>query len=55
VIDGQQPKGGGYDKLRLKIWNKTSGQIVYDNQQGAPDNADPIWPIRDGPIVIQPK
>ncbi|MCI0537666.1 MAG: cadherin-like domain-containing protein, partial [Verrucomicrobiales bacterium] len=52
VIDGQQPKG---DKLRLKIWNKTTGQVVYDNQKGALDNADPIWPISDGTIVIQPK
>ncbi len=45
------PSGGGVDKLRLTIWNKSSGQIVYDNQPGAPDNADPTWPVGAGSDV----
>ena len=45
VIDGSLPGGGGVDKFRIKIWEKTTGIIVYDNQTGASDAADPIMPI----------
>ena len=38
------PGGGGVDKFRIKIWEKTTGIIVYDNQMGASDAADPIMP-----------
>ena len=31
AYDGQQPGGGGIDRLRLKIWNRISGALVYDN------------------------
>jgi len=48
VIDGGLPGGGGIDKLRIKIWNKTTGAIVYDSQPGASDAADPINPIGPG-------
>jgi hypothetical protein len=54
VIDGQY-SGTGVDTFRIKIWNKSSGAIVYDNQRGAPDNADPTTPVGAGSsIVIQP-
>ena len=54
VIDGQTYGGGGVDKFRIKIWNKTTGAIIYDNQMGAPENADPTIPIGTGSsIVIQ--
>jgi subtilisin-like proprotein convertase family protein len=45
VIDGNLPNGGGIDRVRLKIWNKNTGVIVYDNQMGASDAADPITPV----------
>jgi hypothetical protein len=48
VIDGGLPGGGGIDKFRIKIWNKTTGAIVYDSQPGASDAADPINPIGPG-------
>jgi hypothetical protein len=48
VIDGSITGGGGVDKFRIKIWNKTTGQIVYDNQPGASDAADPTMPIGPG-------
>jgi hypothetical protein len=55
VIDGQATNGGGVDKFRMKIWNKNTGAIVYDNQMGAPDNADPVTPVGAGSsIMIQP-
>ncbi|MBI3423071.1 MAG: VCBS repeat-containing protein [Acidobacteria bacterium] len=52
VIDGQQPGGGGQDKLRLKVWNQPSGALVYDTQLNAPDNAPPATVLGGGSIVI---
>ena len=54
VVDGDMLGGDGVDKFRLKIWNKATGAIVFDNQMGASDAADPIIPIGAGSsIVIQ--
>ena len=52
AIDGQIPGGGGVDKFRIKIWDKGSGGVVYDNQMGASDTADPTTAIAGGSIVI---
>ena len=55
VIDGQATNGGDVDKFRMKIWNKSTGAVVYDNQKGTLDNADPATPVGDGSsIIIQP-
>lgn len=51
-IDGQRPGGGGQDKLRLKIYDKATGAIVYDNLQNADNTSDPITVITSGSIVI---
>ncbi|MCX6133089.1 MAG: YDG domain-containing protein [Ignavibacteriales bacterium] len=43
IVDGQLFAG---NKLRLKIWNKNSGNaVVYDNQMGAADNAAPTGAV----------
>ncbi len=39
AIDGQAAGGGGYDRFRIKIWNKATGEVVYDNQTGAEETA----------------
>lgn len=52
AIDGQASGGGGVDKFRIKIWDKSTGNIVYDNQIGASDTADPTTVIAGGSIVI---
>ncbi|HKQ06329.1 MAG TPA: 6-bladed beta-propeller [Blastocatellia bacterium] len=52
AIDGQVNGGGGQDKFRLKVWDKASGAVVYDNQIGASDNSDPATVIAGGSIVI---
>lgn len=53
VIDAEAG-GGGADRIRLKIWNKSTGAVVYDNQMGAPDDADPVTSVDfSGAIVIQ--
>jgi hypothetical protein len=50
AIDGQVNGGGGVDKFRIKIWG--SGGMVYDNQMGGGDNADPATAIQGGSIVV---
>lgn len=56
AVDGQVNGGGGSDKLRVKIWDKSSGDfVVYDNQiacGNAADDADPCTTLAGGSIVI---
>ena len=54
-IDGQVNGGGGIDKFRIKIWNKATSDIVYDNQLGAPDGDTPSTVLGGGSIVIHDK
>jgi hypothetical protein len=39
-------------KFRIKIWDKVNSEIVYDNQPGAADDADPVFAIEGGSIVV---
>jgi hypothetical protein len=52
AIDGQINGGGGVDKFRIKIQDRSSGIVVYDNQLGTGDNEDPATAIGGGSIVI---
>lgn len=52
AIDGQLSGGGDIDKFRIKIWNRAGGGIVYDNQVGASETADPVTALGGGSIVI---
>jgi len=52
AIDGQVSGGGGVDKFRIKIWDKANGAVIYDNQLGASDSADPTTAIGAGSIVL---
>jgi hypothetical protein len=52
AIDGALPGGGLGDKFRIKIWDKATDAMVYDNQMGDSDNADPTTVIGGGSIVI---
>jgi hypothetical protein len=54
AVDGQI-KGDGADKFRIKIWEETTGQVVYDNQMGAADDGDAATAIGGGNIVIHTK
>jgi len=54
ATDGQIA-GGGVDKFRIKIWDKTAGDtVVYDNAPSASDDIDKVNPqaIASGSIVI---
>jgi hypothetical protein len=43
---------GTPDKFRIKIWDTTTGGIVYDNMHGLADSADPTTVLGGGSIVI---
>ncbi len=51
ATDGSLPGGGGVDKFRIKITD-SAGNVVYDNQMGASDTADPTTAIGGGNIII---
>jgi hypothetical protein len=50
AIDGQVDGGGGVDKFRMKVWN--AGGVVYDNQMGASNDADPATVLGAGSIIV---
>ena len=51
AIDGKLANDG-VDRFRIKIIDKTNDSIVYDNQMGTPDDANPTTAISGGSIVI---
>jgi hypothetical protein len=55
AVDGQLSGGGGTDRFRIKIWDKATGAVVYDNQMSAPDTASPTTAIGGGSIQIKAK
>lgn len=42
-------------KFRIKIWDKVSDLIIYDNQVGTSDTSDAATTLAGGSIVIQSK
>jgi hypothetical protein len=38
----------GVDRFRIKVWNKATGAIIFDNQMWSSDAADPITPVGAG-------
>jgi outer membrane protein assembly factor BamB len=55
ATDGQINGGGGVDKFRIKIWDKQTGEVIYDNQLGDADEGDATQAIGGGSIVIHAK
>ncbi|NJB84422.1 hypothetical protein GGR26_000167 [Lewinella marina] len=51
-VDGDVNGGGGEDKFRIKIWDKATSQVVYDNQMGADDTGYATTVLGGGSIVI---
>jgi len=52
AIDGALAGGGGADRFRIKLWDKVTGAIVYDNQIGQPDDSGAATTLGSGSIVI---
>ena len=50
-VDGDQPGGGGLDKLRIKIWSDSDG-LIYDNQLNAPETDAATSVLGGGSITI---
>lgn len=36
---------GSPDLVRIKVWQTSTGMVVYDSQPGAADDADPVLPL----------
>ena len=53
--DGAINGGGGADRFRMKVWDKASGLVVYDNQPADGDTAAATDAIEGGSIVIHAK
>src|SRR6185503_5056845 len=51
VVDGQLD-GTGTDKIRMKIYNKNNGSVIYDNQFGASDAALPIQAVGTNSTIV---
>jgi hypothetical protein len=54
ATDGDRPGGGGQDKFRIKIVDRATNQIVYDNVADADDDIDEAAPqeLGGGSIMI---
>ncbi|MEW6217899.1 MAG: PKD domain-containing protein, partial [Thermodesulfobacteriota bacterium] len=52
ATDGQLAGGGGVDTFRMKIWDKATGTVIYDNQPGEADDAEATTALGGGSIVI---
>jgi uncharacterized delta-60 repeat protein len=51
VIDGDLD-GSGKDKIRMKIYNRNTGIVYYDNQPGASDAALPITEVGLNSVIL---
>jgi probable HAF family extracellular repeat protein len=52
-IDGKVGGAKLSDKARVKIWNRSTGAIIYDSQMNSPDNAAPTIVLGGGNINIK--
>ncbi|HEX8333576.1 MAG TPA: T9SS type A sorting domain-containing protein, partial [Segetibacter sp.] len=51
VVDGALD-GTGIDKVRIKIYNKNTGQVFYDNEQGSSDAVNPVTKVGTNSQII---
>lgn len=52
AIDGDETGGSGVDRFRIKVWDRGTDEVVYDNQRGAADDAEPSTALTRGKITI---
>ena len=52
AIDGDLSNASKNDLFRIKIWDKVSGAVIYDNQPGELDTNDPTTKIQGGEITV---
>jgi hypothetical protein len=51
VVDGQLD-GSGIDKIRIKVYNKNTGEVYYDNEPGASDASLPEQPVGTNSTIV---
>ena len=54
-VDGDLQGGDGIDRFRIKIWDKDTDTVIYDNQMGEVEDAEPATALGGGSIVIHKK
>jgi hypothetical protein len=52
AVDGERKDAGAPDELRIKIWDLSSGAVIFDNKMGAPDDSQSGTALGGGSIVI---
>jgi PKD repeat protein len=52
TVDGDLEGGDGIDRFRIKIWDRETDEIVYDNNMDAADDVDPTTALNHGNIKI---
>lgn len=52
AIDGRKPGAGGVDRFRVKIWDRATGEVLFDTQPGAPEGASPSMTLGGGSVQI---
>lgn len=55
AIDGQRTKTDSQDAFRIKIWDRATDTMVYDNRIGDADDSTDFDAIASGSIVIHTK
>jgi hypothetical protein len=55
AIDEKLTPSTDIDMFRIKIWEKNTEMVVYDNQMGDADDGDATQAIEGGSIVIHKK
>jgi hypothetical protein len=52
AIDEALTPSTDVDLFRIKIWDKATDEIIYDNQMGDEEDANPTTELGGGSIVI---
>src|SRR3989441_531387 len=52
AADGDLNEGPPTDRFRIRIWDETSGGVIYDNQMDASDRSSATTALGGGSIVI---
>jgi hypothetical protein len=55
AVDGDLKAKGSPDTFRMKVWNKTTLAVIYDNQMGLSDTSEPVTTLGGGSIQIHDK
>ena len=52
--DGDKSASQSKGTIRIRIWRKDTGEVVYDTMAGAADSVVPVTVIQDGKIKLTP-